>query len=380
MPPLLSEGADASAGALGRPGSNLDNGRVKIRFFSDTHLGFDYPIKPRIERRRRGEDFFNNFYRILNSSAAAGIDLLIHGGDLFFRSRVPARIVDLTYNALFEFADRGIPIVIVPGNHERSKLPDSLYLSHPNIHVFVKPMTFLFRVRNVQLNVSGFPFERQSIKSRFPKILERTGWRETRGNIKLLCIHQAVEGAQVGPVNFTFRSGPDVIRFNDLPEGFQAILAGHVHRQQILTGRRRSEPNNRRVIYSGSTERTSFAEKDEDKGYFDITFDRTNGNRWGIGSFKFKRLPARPMTDIVVDRQLAVGRLEEFLKEQIPQLHRDSIVRIKGNGKPVNPELKHKLTASFLRGLFPDTMNVELSADFRPPRKRNKKNDPGPQA
>ena len=27
---------------------------------ADTHLGFDYPIRPRSERRRRGEDFFNN--------------------------------------------------------------------------------------------------------------------------------------------------------------------------------------------------------------------------------------------------------------------------------------------------------------------------------
>jgi DNA repair exonuclease SbcCD nuclease subunit len=164
-----------------------------------------------------------------------------------------------------------------------------------------------------------------------------------------------------------------VIRFEDLPEEFQAILAGHVHRQQILTGRRRSQPNNRRVIYSGSTERTSFAEKDEEKGYFDITFDRTNGDRWDMGSFKFKRLPSRPMADLIIDRQLEAGRLEQFLRNQIPQLHRDSIVRIKGNGKPVNPELKQKLTASFLRSVFPGTMNVELSADFRPARRRPSK-------
>ena len=41
---------------------------MKILFFSDTHLGFDYPIRPRIVRRRRGQDFFNNFERVLKYS------------------------------------------------------------------------------------------------------------------------------------------------------------------------------------------------------------------------------------------------------------------------------------------------------------------------
>ncbi len=328
------------------------NGQVRVRFFSDTHLGFDYPIKPRIERRRRGKDFFDNFYRILDSTAKSNIDLFVHGGDLFFRSRVPARIIDMVYGALFEFADQGIPIVIVPGNHERSKLPESLYLSHPNIHVFARPMTFMFKIRDVQVNVSGFPFERDNIKSRFKAILEQTGWRETKGDIKLLCIHQAVEGARVGPVNYTFRSGPDVIRFKDLPDGFQVILAGHVHRQQILTGRRRSDSDGRRVIYAGSTERTSFAEKNEDKGFFDITFDPAGNDHWEVGSFGFKRLPARPMADIIIDQHLDSRKLELFLVDRISRLPEDAIVRIKGNGKPVNPVHKQMLTAPFLRKIF----------------------------
>jgi exonuclease SbcD len=349
------------------------NGQVRIRFFSDTHLGFDFPIRPRINRRRRGQDFFENFYRILNSSAESNIDLLIHGGDLFFRSKVPDKIIDLAYGALFEFANHGIPVVIVPGNHERSKLPESLYLSHPNIHVFARPMTFSFQVRGVRLNVSGFPFERENIKGRFPGILDRTGWRETEGEIKLLCIHQAVEGARVGPVNYTFRSGPDVIRFRDLPAGFQAILAGHVHRQQILTGRRQADRADRRVIYSGSTERTSFAEKDEDKGFFDLTFNPNGNSQWELGSLGFKHLPARPMADIIIDRELDNRKLKPFLVDRISRLPGDAIIRIKGNRKPVNPAIKQMLTASFLKGLIPVTMNVELSSDFRPPKRPVKK-------
>ena len=47
---------------------------IRIVFFSDTHLGFDYPVRgvrktrgvrKAGERRRRGADFFDNFERVL---------------------------------------------------------------------------------------------------------------------------------------------------------------------------------------------------------------------------------------------------------------------------------------------------------------------------
>ena len=34
---------------------------IRILFLADTHLGFDLPVKPRINRRRRGIDFFKNY-------------------------------------------------------------------------------------------------------------------------------------------------------------------------------------------------------------------------------------------------------------------------------------------------------------------------------
>ena len=31
---------------------------IRVLLLADTHLGFDLPSKPRVERRRRGPDFF----------------------------------------------------------------------------------------------------------------------------------------------------------------------------------------------------------------------------------------------------------------------------------------------------------------------------------
>jgi hypothetical protein len=38
---------------------------MRVLFVSDTHLGIDMPTRPRVTRRRRGEDFFRNFERAL---------------------------------------------------------------------------------------------------------------------------------------------------------------------------------------------------------------------------------------------------------------------------------------------------------------------------
>lgn len=338
---------------------------IRIRFFADTHLGFDYPIRPRISRRRRGYDFFDNFHRVLDGAAAARVDLLIHGGDLFFRSRVPPRIVDMSYEALIEFAHKGIPVVIVPGNHERSRLPTSLFLAHPNIFVFAAPMTYEFKVRGARICVSGFPFQKGNIRSHFPSVLNETGWDKTNGDIRLLCIHQAVEGAQVGPANFTFRNGQDVIRFDDFPDKFHAVLAGHIHRRQILQGKPNEAEGPVRVIYSGSTERTSFAEKDEPKGFFDLTFASTEEGGWRLDGLDFSQLPARPMIDLELQQDVSNKSLESWLLTQIAKIDENAIVRIRSAG-PVNEAIRTKMTSGFLREIFPQSMNVQLGSEFRP--------------
>ena len=96
---------------------------IKILLFADTHLGFDLPLQPRIERRRRGDDFFANYQLILDFARRKQVDLIVHGGDLFFRSKVPPAIVERAYASLFEIASAGIPIMIVVITPMCSSLP-----------------------------------------------------------------------------------------------------------------------------------------------------------------------------------------------------------------------------------------------------------------
>lgn len=180
---------------------------LKIVFFADTHLGFDYPLHPRVDMRRRGPDFFDNYQYILDYASETRPDLVVHGGDLFFRRRVPLKIVDMAYEALMKFSASGIPLFIVPGNHEGSRLPASLWLSASKAFIFDRPRTFEMAVRGQAVAISGFPFARHDAGHRFKALLAETDWKDAAAPVKLLCLHQAIEGAQFGPR--TLPSGPE---------------------------------------------------------------------------------------------------------------------------------------------------------------------------
>lgn len=334
---------------------------IKVLFFSDTHLGFDYPQNPRVRRRRRGTDFFNNFQRVLRYAKTHKVDLVIHGGDLFFRARIPQFIVDKVYSLILEFTRCGIPLYLVPGNHEYSRFPGLYKLAHPNIHVFTKPRTFLQTVKGVTLALSGFPYERRNIRSRFGKLLAECRAEAETAQIRLLCLHHAIEGARVK--HHTFRSGQDVIRSRDIPGHFHAILSGHIHRRQVLTIKA-DDGAGVPVIYSGSIERTSIAEKDEEKGFYLLDFTPYLNNCWTIANLAFNKLPARPMHDLLLDMSaLTPNTLRPVLRQKLQSLDPHAVVRLTCTTPP-DGELAGALTARLLREVAPKTMNVSLSAKF----------------
>jgi DNA repair exonuclease SbcCD nuclease subunit len=333
---------------------------VRVLLVADTHLGFDLPFRPRVERRRRGPDFFANFEAALAPALAGQVDLLVHGGDLFFRSRVPPALVEMAMAPLIRVADSGTPVYLVPGNHERSRIPLHLWTAHPNIHIFDEPRTFTWRSARGTIALAGFPFARR-IRGRFSDLVERTGHARAEADARLLCIHQAVEGAQVGASNYTFRGGVDVVRGRDIPGGFAACLSGHIHRAQVLRhdlgGRALAAP----VVYPGAIERTSFAERDEEKGYMVVSIKLRRDGRQEAAETDFVPLPTRPMVSLVLEPARVGGDgLETWLKAQIAALDPDSVVRVQVKG-PGSEEALRLISAAYLRELAPPSMNIALA-------------------
>jgi DNA repair exonuclease SbcCD nuclease subunit len=333
-------------------------GIVRVLFLADTHLGFDLAFRPRIERRRRGPEFFANFQRALQPALDGRVDCVVHGGDLLFRSRVPARLVSMAFEPLKQVADRGIPVYLVPGNHERSAIPHRHLGEHPQIHIFNKPRTFRLQRDNFNLALAGFPFARQGIRHNFLSLIHQTGYHRVEADIHLLCIHQAVEGATVGPVGYMFRQASDVINASEIPGKFSAVLAGHIHRQQVLTTNLQAKALQVPVFYAGSIDRTSFVEKNENKGYLILEFELEALKGSNLRQWQFHKLPVRPMSQLNLHAsRMNNAELRSWIETRLSVLPEDSIVKLKIHDS-VSQQAMEVLNAAALRALAPTTMNI----------------------
>jgi DNA repair exonuclease SbcCD nuclease subunit len=261
---------------------------------------------------------------------------------------------------LLEVADSGVPVVLVPGNHERSALPYPLLASHEHLHILDRPRTVELAFRETRVAIGGFPCERDGIRERFQALVTECGLLAADVDIRLLCIHQTVEGARVK--GYTFRYGADIVRGGDIPSGVAAVLCGHIHRSQVLTsdlsGRELAAP----VFYPGSVERTSLVEREEAKGFFSLEID--GDESYGrVHRREFIELPARPMFAVSVD---ASGRtpevLERHLRFELDRIPSDAVVQVRIDGD-LEPGSEMVIRAANVRRLHPPTMTVDLRRD-----------------
>jgi len=318
---------------------------MRVLFLSDTHLGFDMPARPRVVRRRRGDDFFRNFERALEPARRGEADIVVHGGDLLYRSRVPAWLVEAALAPLKRLASSGVPALLVPGNHERGQLPCPLLGLHDGLHIFDRPRTITLEAGGVRAAFTGFPYA-PGIRARFPTLFAEATRDHDAAGVRVLCVHQCIENATCGPGNFTFRFGPDVIRSVDLPRDVAVTLSGHIHRHQVLRPAGRCP-----VIYAGSVERTSFAEAPERKGY--VLVDLTSS---GLERFEFRELPARPMvTRAISFAGASEPEVRARVAAAIEATPHDAVVQLRATD--VAPTT---MTAEMLRSLA-GTRNVSLA-------------------
>lgn len=336
---------------------------LRILFLADTHLGFDLPFKPRVNRRRRGVDFFRNYDLALQPAFKKDVDIVIHGGDLFYRSRIPEILISMAFEPLIKIADSGIPIVLVAGNHERSFIKQTIFEKHKNIYIFNEFKAFCFQIRNLLIQISGFPCVRKNIRSEFLTILKKIDYKFIGcSHVHILCMHQAIEGAQVGVQNYTFQSNSDTIRAMDIPENFSAILSGHIHRRQVLTHGLDGKKMKTNVYYPGSIERTSFAERDEPKGilFFDLMPSETGGT---VNNYKFMDLPTRPMKKLFIDaNNLEKNEIIKKIAQNISTLDSNSIVQL----KILKENISHRINLpkiDEIRRLIPSSINISYKVE-----------------
>lgn len=211
--------------------------------------------------------------------------------------RGPVRSMRLSMAEICSIEAAYQPVLLVPGNHERSRMPFPWLALHERLHLFDRPRTIVLEARGMRAAFMGFPYTHE-IRWRLPEILAAMNRDGLSGDVRVLCLHQCIKGATCGPSNFTFRFGPDVIRTGDMPRNVAVTLSGHIHRHQVL-----QPVGGPPIIYAGSTERTSFAEAPETKGFVVLELARS-----GLRAFEFRPLPARTM----VTRTVFFGHADDM--------------------------------------------------------------------
>lgn len=323
---------------------------MKFLHLSDSHLGESMPLYRSPPSNWRGEAFIKNYYRALKPALEGEVDFVLHAGDLFDKYHINMDIIGRAMVPLRQIAARDIPVFIVPGNHEREHIPGGLLLAGENIHIFSKPEAVEFTVRNDKVVVVGFPFIRHNSRATFKKIIEKTGWKYRKDTFSILLCHQTFEGAKVGTRNFTFRNGEHVVQVSDIPHGFGYVACGHVHKQQVM------RENNTIICYAGSTERVSFQEMDEDKGYYIVEV------KDGIAHPQFKKLTATKMVIVSLD---ATGKTAEdiirAIDKDIAESKPSTVLRFHLNGE-IDVE-KLKVIPLYLYKRKRDDIRVEFRKD-----------------
>lgn len=247
---------------------------MRLLHVTDTHLGMVRRVRGGPPGWQRSDDHYEALRTALLPALRGEVDAVVHSGDLFNRSRPPAR--DVVRGAeLLVAAARACPVVVLPGNHDRRGLIRYLPHALPSLHVCDAPA----RVEVAGVALGIVPFFRAA-----------DTWAEAARQVcapgvDLLVAHQAFDGARVPGLTFRVDRQRDTIGARHLPPGVRHVLCGHIHPRQVTV------VGEAEVVQPGSTERTAFSERAQTKGYAIWTLERTVG-------WRFVDLPARPMVRV----------------------------------------------------------------------------------
>jgi len=331
---------------------------IKFLHLSDSHFGAHYALKPKnLHRRAYGELFFQKVSKLIRKAISEHkIDFIIHSGDFFNQSKPPSEVINYGVKSIEPAIREEIPIYILPGNHERSKLPLGLLpFSNGNFNLFRKPSSFIFEKNGIKIKITGFPYIRKKIKYKF-KLLVKKAWfncnrKQVKPDYSILVIHQLIEGSCIE--NYTFHKGNhNVLPFQQIPRKFNYVACGHIHRFQFLYNNRANSSRSTNksfsirqncrkhtwqfwdkhdlrsssfrdplIAYAGSIERVSFAERNEPKGYIigQVQFSPPNHKIQTV-KFQFHELNAIRMVYLVWD--LYKANMDDYINQTLDKLYR----------------------------------------------------------
>lgn len=256
---------------------------MRIVHVADTHLGFSAYRKvceddgPYRGLNQREVDTYRSFEAFIDQVLKIRPDAVLHSGDLFDTVRPSNRALSFALEQLVRLSEAGIPTVIIAGNHSTPRLRETgsaFRLFEHLKHISPVYRGAYERLTLGDLTVHAVPHsEGEGFKEQLPLIERSSG---TKYNVAML--HAGIVGFSEFRMN---EFNEQLVESCYLKEDLDYIAMGHFHQRYDVT---------RNACYSGSTERFSFAEAGQPKGFYHIDL--------GSGKRDFIELPTRPMVNL----------------------------------------------------------------------------------
>lgn len=255
---------------------------------ADLHQGIDFSTsKFKKGIKQRSDDFLHNFNIIIDRSDQTDIDFIVIAGDIFDRSKPKPLIKTIIVDKLIKLSQKK-PVIIIPGNHDKSRFNKGLLFLYSNLFIINKPSVLDILIKDIKISITGIPFVREDtlrvIKSTISKSIRKNS------DFTILVLHELIESCKVGYMNFEFtKNMKKVIPISLIDQKFDYIALGHVHKYQKIE--KASTP----IYYSGSVERTSVVERNEEKGYLIVKVFFKDNLTLNDVQITFNPLPTRKM-------------------------------------------------------------------------------------
>jgi DNA repair exonuclease SbcCD nuclease subunit len=217
--------------------------------------------------------------------------------------------------------EKNIKTILISGHHdtprsaEQGASPLAVHARSGHIYFLQEqhPTSKKFNFGSETVNVIGM-----SLNPSLPTDADPLADQEINmdGDVNIFLTHYPIEG-------FDGYFGQEThIQKPSIPKNLQLFVSGHLHNHQ------RKLINGTPVIYPGSTERVSFNEEGEKKGFVWLELDKT-----GVVQQEFHPTPARPMETLefrVAGEGSLTRQIEEALEKRIDD---EKILRVKVHGK-----------------------------------------------
>lgn len=322
---------------------------MKILHTSDWHLGKILHGQSLIEDQR-------HMLEQVLEELKNGYDALIVAGDIFDRAIPPAPAITLFDEFLVQLCDLGLPVVIIPGNHdsmERLRFGSSLF-EQSGIYIRCEydqfePVAITDKDGNA-CDIFTMPFVEQayvsellndaSVKDKASAVKALlAGMRDYQrdGVPSVLVAHEFIAGSEESESERVFIGGSHVVHA-DLFSDFSYVALGHLHKHQA-TG-------TETIRYSGSPLAYSFGEAKNENGVLAVEICPEKGT----STKAVRLLPRKPLVVL------------EDTFEQL--LESDTYNRCSGDyiSARITDEGHHINLQARLRERFPNLLETRLIA------------------